>query len=200
MGRSNARSAGSRATGSASSSRMRRGSIARPASGTKCCARSSPELPRRRARDRRRRTPTRRRSTMSNRGDRRHPLIWSGVIHHDFQSSTVPPAQHLRDRGDDRVRLAAARRCRAAARAWRGDVELSATVAWVVGRHCRPALHQSRSTCAAGQRSARGRAGAVGAARRTCSRVPRRTRRGTSNGTACRSASCAQSLEGFMKR
>ena len=58
------------------------------------------------------------------RTDGRHPLIWSGTIHHDFQSSADPAAQHFRDRRDGRMQRAAPGRRRAVARAWRGRLDL----------------------------------------------------------------------------
>ena len=67
-----------------------------------------------------------------HRGDRRHPLIWSGVLHHDFQSTPcrlrnisetgamVECASPLRVGGEPMLELGE-------------EVQLSTTVAWAVG-------------------------------------------------------------------
>ena len=70
--------------------------------------------------------------TDENRGDKRHPLIWSGVLHHDFQSSTcrlrnisatgamIECGSPLRVGGEPMLELGE-------------EIQLSTTVAWVAG-------------------------------------------------------------------
>jgi PilZ domain len=67
-----------------------------------------------------------------NRGAPRHPLIWSGVLHHDYQSSPVRirniSATGAMIQTDTAVRVGAEPLFELS-----GDVSLSATVEWAVG-------------------------------------------------------------------
>jgi len=67
-----------------------------------------------------------------NRGGRRHPLIWSGQLHHDFQSTPC----RLRNISETGAMIESAAPLRVGAEPVLelGDsIQLSATVAWVVG-------------------------------------------------------------------
>ena len=66
------------------------------------------------------------------RGDRRHPLIWSGLIHHDFQSTPI----RLRNISSTGAMIECSQALRVGAEPMLelGDhVQISATVAWVFG-------------------------------------------------------------------
>jgi len=67
-----------------------------------------------------------------NRGDKRHPLIWSGVLHHDFQSSTC----RLRNISATGAMIECGSPLRVGTEpmlALGQEIQLSATVAWVAG-------------------------------------------------------------------
>ncbi|MFL6743107.1 MAG: PilZ domain-containing protein, partial [Sphingomicrobium sp.] len=66
------------------------------------------------------------------RSDRRHPLIWSGLIHHDFQSTPI----RLRNISSTGAMIECALPLRAGAEPMLelgGQVQISTTVAWVFG-------------------------------------------------------------------
>ena len=66
------------------------------------------------------------------RGDRRHPLIWSGLIHHDFQSTPI----RLRNISSTGAMIECSQALRVGAEPMLelGDhVQISTTVAWVFG-------------------------------------------------------------------
>ena len=66
------------------------------------------------------------------RGDRRHPLIWSGLIHHDFQSTPIR-LRNISSTGA-MIECSAPLRVGAEPMIELGDqVQISATVAWVFG-------------------------------------------------------------------
>ena len=67
-----------------------------------------------------------------HRGDRRHPLIWSGVLHHDFQST----ACRLRNISETGAMVECSATLRAGAEPMlelSGDIQLDTVVAWTVG-------------------------------------------------------------------
>lgn len=67
-----------------------------------------------------------------HRGDRRHPLIWSGLLHHDFQSTTC----RLRNVSETGAMIECSTSLRVGAEPMlelSPEIQLGTTVAWVVG-------------------------------------------------------------------
>ena len=189
---SNARCAGSRAAGSASSSPTRPGSIARPTSRPPCCATSSPAPSPISSSTARPKPASRPRlEDGEQRTDGRHPLIWSGTIHHDFQSSPVR-LRNISETGA-MVECSATLLVGAEPLLELGDgVSIFTTVAWVVGDSAGLKFQQPFDLALLATREARGCAGALGARRLISRPEPRRIRPGPTNGAASRCPSSSR--------